>query len=217
MSKEYKLHCFAQSGNAYKVALMLSCAGASWESVFVDFFGGMTRTAQWRQDVNEMGEVPVLEHAGRKLSQSGVILDYLAGTLGQFGARSDDERREVLRWMLFDNHKFTSYLATHRFLHAFASPRPHPEVLAFLKGRAQAACAVVDHHLADREFMVGQRPTIADLSMAGYVFYPAEESGLDLSATYPNIARWKDRIAALPGWKSPYDLLPGERIAPSRS
>ncbi|RDU96510.1 glutathione S-transferase family protein [Trinickia dinghuensis] len=214
MNREYKLHCFAQSGNAYKVALMLSCAGADWEPDFVDYFGGVTRTAQWRQDVNEMGEVPVLEHAGRTLSQSGVILDYLADRLDEFGARSDDEKREILRWMLFDNHKFTSYLATYRWLNAFASPPPHAEVLAFFRGRAEAAFAVVDRHLAEREFMVANRPTIADFSMAGYVFYPTEETGFDFSATHPNIARWKDRIAALPGWRQPYDLMPGQRIAP---
>ena len=63
-----------------------------------------------------MGEVPVLEHGGRRLSQSGVILDYLAQTFGKFGWADDDERREILRWLLWDNHKLTSYTATLRFL-----------------------------------------------------------------------------------------------------
>ncbi|PMS36047.1 glutathione S-transferase family protein [Trinickia symbiotica] len=217
MSREYKLHCFAQSGNAYKVALMLSCADADWESVFVDYMSGATRTAEWRQDVNEMGEVPVLEHAGKKLSQSGVILHYLADHLEKFGAKSDDEKHEVLRWMLFDNHKFTSYLATYRWIRSFASTQPHPEVLVFFRGRAEAAFAVVDRHLADNKFIVANRPTIADISMAGYVFYPTEETGFDFSATHPNIARWMDRISSLPGWKQPYDLMPGERIPPRHS
>ncbi|HKU00681.1 MAG TPA: glutathione S-transferase [Paraburkholderia sp.] len=214
MSKEYKLHCFAQSGNAYKVALMLACSGADWEPVFVDFFGGQTRGADWRGTTNEMGEVPVLEHEGHQLTQSGVILDYLADRLGKFGAQSESEKREILRWMLFDNHKFTSYLATYRYFRAFATPAPHPEVQKYLKGRVEAAYSIVETHLAHNDYMVGKRPTIADLSLAGYAFYPAEETGFDLPVTHPNIARWAQRIANLPGWKEPYALMPGERIAP---
>ena len=83
---DYTLHCFAQSGNAYKPALALQLAGADWTPRFVDFFGGETRTPA-SLAMNAMGEVPVLEHRGRTLSQSGVILDYLAGSLGRYGAR----------------------------------------------------------------------------------------------------------------------------------
>ncbi len=82
---DYVLHCFAQSGNAYKPALMLELAGADWTPRFVDYFGGETRTPAYRA-VNVMGEVPVLEHGERRVSQSGVILDYLAQSLGKFGA-----------------------------------------------------------------------------------------------------------------------------------
>ena len=68
---EYKLYCFAQSGNAYRGALMLNLIGAKWEPVWVDFFkGGETRTPKYRETVNEMGEVPVLVHGNKKLSQS---------------------------------------------------------------------------------------------------------------------------------------------------
>jgi len=112
---EYTLHCFAQSGNAYKPALMLALSGADWEPRFVDFFHGATRTPEYRA-LNVMGEVPLLEHRGRTYSQSGVILDYLAETLGKFGPQDNDERREILRWTLFDNHKFTGYTATLRYL-----------------------------------------------------------------------------------------------------
>ena len=116
---EFVLHCFAQSGNAYKTALMLELGGADWTPRFVDFFNGETRTPAYRA-INVMGEVPVLEHAGQRLSQSGVILDYLAGVLGKFGPSDDSERRDVLRWILFDNHKLTSYTATYRFMTACA-------------------------------------------------------------------------------------------------
>ena len=89
---EYKLHCFAQSGNAYRVALMLNLIGADWKPVFVDFFAkGVPRTPEWRADVNEMGEVPVLDHNGKRLTQSGVILTYLSGPDRQVQAA--DRRR----------------------------------------------------------------------------------------------------------------------------
>ena len=87
---EYTLHCFAQSGNAYKAALTLALAGADWAPRFVDYFNGETRTPAYRA-INVMGEVPVLEHGGRTLAQSGVILDYLAGALP--GARRAQRRR----------------------------------------------------------------------------------------------------------------------------
>ena len=83
---QYKLHCFCQSGNSYKVALYLNCAGLDWEPVFTDFMHGATRDPKWREAVNEMGEAPVLEFDGKKLAQSGVILTYLAEKTGKFTA-----------------------------------------------------------------------------------------------------------------------------------
>ena len=81
---EYQLYCFAQSGNAYRAALMLNLIGADWEPIWIDIFGAMTqRTPEFRTDVNEMGEMPVLVHGKRKLSQSGVILTYLAKRTGK--------------------------------------------------------------------------------------------------------------------------------------
>jgi glutathione S-transferase len=56
--------------------------------------------------------------------------------------------------------------------------------------------------------MLGDRPTIADFSLAGYVYYPAEETGFDVEATFPAIDAWRRRLAALPGWKPPYELMP---------
>ena len=213
---KYKLHCFCQSGNSYKAALYLNCAGLDWEPVFVDFFKGATRDPKWREGTNDMGEAPVLEFDGKKLSQSGVILTYLSELTDQFAAADESERMAVLRWILFDNHKFTSYLATYRFLKAFAQPAPDPKVVEFLKGRFDAAASIVDKHLAGSKFMVGGKPTIADFSLAGYVFYPVEEHGYDWAKTHPHIHAWTERLRALPGWKGPYELMPGERIEPVR-
>ena len=202
---EYTLHCFAQSGNAYKPALALQLAGAEWAPRFVDFFGGETRTPAYRAR-NVMGEVPLLEHRGLCLSQSGVILDYLAGTLGRFGAQDDAERREILRWLLWDNHKLTSYTATYRYLRTFVKD-PEPAVLAEFRKRAEIAWGILDAHLAGRRYVVGERLTVADLSLCGYLFWP-EEIGVDWAA-YPALRDWLARIAAEPRWVHPYMLMPG--------
>jgi glutathione S-transferase len=205
----YRLYGFGQSGNAYKVALYLELAGLPWELVPVDFFNGAARTPDYLANVNEMGEVPVLVDGERRLTQSGAILMHLAEKHGSFRWTSADERDEILRWILFDNHKFTSYFASYRFMHAFMPKDPDPAIMAFLKGRVDAAYKTLDRHLArDSAFIVGEKPTIADLSLAGYVFYPVAESGIDIAASYPAIDAWRGRIAALPGFKPPYDILP---------
>jgi glutathione S-transferase len=152
-----------------------------------------------------MGEVPVLEHAGQRLSQSGVILDYLAGVTGQFGATNEDERREIWRWILFDNHKFTASLATLRYLVQFAKTGETP-VTEFLRARIINAMKIVDHHLEDKPFVTGQRATIADLSMVGYLYY-GDELTVPLE-DFVHIGKWMERVKALPGWQHPYQLLP---------
>jgi glutathione S-transferase len=199
------LYCFAQSGNAYKVALMLQLCGAKWEPRFVDFFGGETRTAEYRASINEMGEVPVLEHRGNRLSQSGVILHYLADHFGRFHG----ERNEVLRWILWDNHKLTSYIATLRFLVNFQKTGETP-VTEFLRGRVKGALGILDGHLGRSAFAAGNEPSIADFSMCGYLYWP-EEFGVSWS-DYPRIGAWLERIRALPGWVHPYELMPGHPL-----
>ena len=206
---EYKLYCFAQSGNAYKPALLLNLCGADWEPRFVDFFNGETRTPEFRATINEMGEAPVLEHAGKKLSQSGVILQYLVERFGKFGGDNDDERREILRWILFDNHKLTANIATLRFMVMFMKTGETP-VTEFLRARVKSALTIVNKHLAASKFITGARATIADISMCGYLYWP-EEFGVSWS-DYPHIGRWLDDIAALPGWVHPYKLMQGHPL-----
>jgi len=207
---EYQLYCMAQSGNAYRAALMLNLIGADWEPKWVDFFvGGQQRTAEFRDNVNEMGEVPVLVHGQKKLSQSGVILTYLADRSGKFRPDGEDERLEALRWIIFDNQKTNGFLGPYRFLRNFAKPAGDPAVLKFLKGRIDGNLAIVNTHLGKMPFMLGERPTIADISMCGYLYYPAEEFGFDLAKEHPHIGAWLNRIKALPGWKHPYELMPG--------
>jgi glutathione S-transferase len=210
---EYELYCFAQSGNAYRAALMLNLIGADWRPVFVDFFaGGATRTPDYRNTINEMGEVPVLAHGARKLSQSGVILTYLAERSGKFLPRGEDERLEALRWIIFDNQKVNGFLGPYRFLRNFAKPPGHPAVMEFLKGRIDNTLGILDKRLSKAAYILGAEPTIADLSLVAYLYYPAEEFGFDIAAEHKNIAAWLNRIKSLPGWAHPYDLMPGHPL-----
>jgi glutathione S-transferase len=207
---EYRLYCFAQSGNAYRVALMLNLIGADWKPIFVDFFAkGVPRTPEYRSNVNEMGEVPVLVHGSRKLTQSGVCLTYLANRSGRFKPDGEDEALEALRWIIFDNQKVNGYLGPYRFLRFLAKPPGDPAVLAFLKARIDNTLGILDKRLAARPYILGERATIADLSLVAYLYYPAEEFGFDIAAEHNNIAGWLERIKALPGWKHPYELMPG--------
>ena len=205
---KYTLHCFAQSGNAYKVALMLNLCSADWEPHFVDFFNDGTRTDEYRA-LNEMGEVPTLVAKNLTLSQSGIILDYLADTFELFDAPSVPAHREVLRWILFDNHKLTGNISTLRYMRQFTDQGEN-EVTAFLHKRAASALRVLEARLSDSPFVVGDEPTVADISLCGYLFWP-EEIGFNW-ADYPHIDAWLGSIKALPGWVHPYELMPGHPL-----
>ena len=207
---DYQLYCFAQSGNCYRAALMLNLIGAKWESIWIDFFvSGVQRTPDYREGVNEMGEVPVLVHGDKKLTQSGVILTYLSDLTGKFKPQGEDERLEALRWIIFDNQKVNGFLGPFRFLKNFAKPAGDLAVLAFMKGRFDSALVIVNKRLTGRQFLVSDKPTIADVSMTAYLYYPAEEFGFDIAKEHPAIGAWLERMKALPGWKHPYDLMPG--------
>lgn len=210
-----KLHCFSQSGNAYKVGFALNAMGVPWQPVFVDFMHGATRDPDWREHSNIMGEIPVLEDGDLQLTQSGVILTYLAEQTGQFGGQSAQDQREILRWILFDNHKFTSYFATYRFLKAFSPKQADPAVMQWLRARIDAAYDIVNRHLANVPFLIGAQLSIADFSLSGYLFYPLEETGYEIDQRFPHIAAWRERLRAVKGWVDPYQMMPGERILPN--
>ena len=203
-----KLYCFGESGNSYKAALALELSGIDWEPVKVDFFNGETRTADYRRDVNAMGEAPVMVDGDVKLTQSGAIQDYVSEKSGKFGGTTAAERRDILRWVLWDNHKLSSMAGMTRFLMNFLPEDKRPaDVIAFNQGRLKAAYAVLNDHLDSRDWIVGDSLTNADISCCGYLYYP-EPFGFD-RADWPHIDAWLTRLSETPGWKAPYDLMPG--------
>lgn len=208
---EYRLHYFPESGNSYKLALMLTLCGQTFEPVWTDFGGGVTWTAEWRRAVNPMGEIPVLEENGAKLTQTAPILLRLADRFGRFGGDGEVARYEVLRWLFWDNQKLSGFMAMYRYRRAF-TPKTDPAVLDFMRRRADDFLSIIERCFQEQPFVAGDQPTVADLSMTGYLAFPKHESGYDLAASHPAVDAWLGRIAALPGWKPPYDLLPGKRL-----
>jgi glutathione S-transferase len=207
----YRLHYFPESGNSYKLALMLTFCGQTFEPIWTDFGGGVTRTPEWRARVNPMGEIPVLEDGPERLTQTAPILLRLAERYGQLGGRNEEEKFEILRWLFWDNHKLTGYMATYRYNRAFTAT-PDPAVIAFLRRRLDDFLSILNGHLQDRSFMIGDRPTIADISLMAYLSFPANEAGYDLAVSHGAVSAWLFRMASLPGWQAPYDLLPGKRL-----
>ncbi len=203
------LHCFGESGNAYKAALTLQLAEMDWVPKFVDFFNGEARTEAFLK-LNPMGEVPVMQDGELVLTQSGVIQRYVIEKSGKFGGDSVEEDRQIWRWVLWDNHKHSSLNGNCRFLRNFIpeDKRPQP-VIDWLEGRLKAAYSVLERSLETRDWLVGDKLTAADLSCCGYLYYP-EPFGFE-RRQWPAIDRWLTRISSQKGWKHPYDLMPGRR------
>ncbi|MCB2109790.1 MAG: glutathione S-transferase family protein [Defluviimonas sp.] len=198
------LYCFGESGNAYKAALTLELAGYDWAPVWVDFFNGGVRTAEFLA-LNEMGEAPVFTEGELTLTQSCVIQLHVAEKTGRL---LDGDRDEILRWLFWDAQKGSGQQGALRFMMNFLPEDRRPAaVIDWLKARAMTALATLERHLAGRDWIVGDRMTLADLACCGYLYYP-EPFGFSREA-FPSIDRWLGSIAALPGWKHPYDLMPG--------
>jgi glutathione S-transferase len=206
-----RLHYFPESGNSYKLSLMLTLCGAPFERVWTGFASGVTRTPEWRRALNPMGEIPVLEIDGKPLTQTAPILLHPADHHARYQGNNDHENFEILRWLFCDNQKLSGFTAPNRFFRAFR-PGMDPAVLAFRKARLEDFLNIFEHRMQQSPFIAAPHPTVADLSMCGYLMFPSHEAGYDFPTSHPAIAAWLARIAALPGWKAPYDKLPGQHM-----
>ena len=200
------LHCFGESGNSYKAALTLELANLTWKPEKVDFFNGATRTSDFKS-INLMGEAPVMVDGEVILTQSGAIQQYVSDKSGKLSGLTED-KYEILRWMFFDNHKMSSQAGNTRFMMNFL-PEKHrnKDVISFMQERLNAAYVILNNALEDKDWLVGKSITIADIANCGYLFYP-EPFGFERKE-WVNIDRWLSNIEQTPGWKHPYDLMPG--------
>ncbi len=195
-----RLHSAPRSGNSYKVRLLLGLLGTSCEIINYDTRGGETHAPEFLENVNPDGKVPVLElEDGTMLPESGAILLYLAeGT--PYLPEEKLQRAQVLRWMFFEQYSLLPNLSRPRLWRMWEveiTPHREAQLEQFFK-QGYRALSVIERHLSDGEFFVGDRPTVADIAL--YV-YPsvAHEGGFDLES-YPRVRAWLERVAALPGY-----------------
>ena len=198
-----RLHSAPKSGNGYKVRLLQGLLGTGCEVVDYDTAGGETHSPRYLEEINPAGKVPVLElDDGTMLPESGAILLYLAeGTPYLPGDKL--ERAQAVRWMFFEQFSLLPNLGKPR-LWRMRGVEITPEKQTELEGLFEAgyaALGVMERHLDDREFLVGQAPTVADVALYPYPRL-SPEGGYDLG-DYPAVRAWLGRIEALRGYVTP--------------
>jgi len=201
------LYCHRESGHSYKVALALTLIGVPFEMRAVDLNLPRAQRSDDFRKATLFGEVPTLVFDdGLAVSQSNAILDTLARRYGKLDGADERERIRVREWLAWEANRLAMSLPHLRFSRRFT---PAGAVLeAWFGDRMQADLARLSSALESSDFLVGTAPTIADISCCGYLFW-ADQAGVD-PARWPPVAAWLDRIRALPGWRSPYDLLPAD-------
>ena len=187
------------SGNVYKVRLLLARLGVAYRRVDTTQNRGETATAEFRA-INPIGKIPTVVFVdGRVLSESGAILFYFAQT-SPCWPNGDWERAQVMRWMFFEQYSHEPYIAVNRHwrLHLPAAEQAAlAERFVANHARGVQALNVMERQLGASDWLVAGRCTIADIALYAYT-HTADEGGFDL-APYAGIRRWLDRMAAEPG------------------
>lgn len=211
MDDRFTLYGSFTSSSSYKPMLFLSLARLPFSFRTVNLKTGVQHSADYVA-INRYAQVPALRHRGLTIVQSNVILDYLARATGKFEASSEQDRWRAREWLSWEADAITN-VARVRHFSRFRSV--DPAVMAHLRPLAEAALTFFDQALANREWIVGDHCTIADIGCWGRMVFMAE-GGMDIGQ-WPNIQGWSRRLAALPGFALPYDLIPKKdaEIAPA--
>jgi glutathione S-transferase len=193
------LHEYAPSGNCYKIRLTAAHVGIPLERRHYDIMQGETRTPQFLEEVNANGRIPVLQLGDDFLPESNAACFYLAHGTPLIPA-DRFEQAELLRWLFWEQYNHEPNVATMRFWRAFVGEANLTELQRqLLPGKVaagEAALALMDAHLARRDFFVLDRLTLADIALYAYT-HVAGEGGFDLDR-YPNVRAWLARVAAHP-------------------
>jgi glutathione S-transferase len=191
-----RLFDYLDSGNGYKVRLLLAQLGLAYRWTELDIDAGETREPAFLER-NPNGRIPTLElDDGTNLAESNAILWYLAEST-PFVPGDRLGRAQVLQWMFFEQYSHEPYVATPRYIVKHFSPdHPRRAELPDRLEKGRAALAVMDQHLQSRSFFVAERYTIADIALYAYT-HVAHEGGHDLRL-YPNVRSWLVRVAAQP-------------------
>ena len=191
-----KLYQFFSSGNCYKIRLLLTQLEIPFESIELNILKGETRTPEFLRK-NPNGRIPVLEtESGQFLAESNAILFYLSeGT--DFLPKDNFERAKVLQWLFFEQYSHEPYIATSRFwISILGKAEEYKEALNQKREPGYAALTVMEKHLKNCNFFVGERYTIADIGLFAYT-HVADEGGFDLTR-FPAIQAWLERVKAQP-------------------
>jgi glutathione S-transferase len=196
-----RLYSYAASANCLKVRVLLGLLKVSYELVEVDIFAGGTLSEGFAAR-NPLRETPVLElDDGTNLTQSNAILGYLAEDTPWAG-RSQIERALVAAWLFFEQERIVPGIGGVRF--RVVTGRATPNQLKERIRTGTEALELLQAHLHERQWLVGESPTIADLSVWSYV-HLAADAGFKLHH-WPAVADWSTRVGALPGLID--DLIP---------
>jgi glutathione S-transferase len=206
--KRFTLYGSPHSLPTYKVALMLRLSGEPFSFRYVSFQKEMHKAPEFLA-LSRWAQVPVLVDNGRTYLQSAAIVEHLAETLGRFRGRDPETRQTVREWLYWDIdalfppvfHSYGVQLGQRGLLPISVDPA----IADYHRKRAETALAVLDAHLADRDYLCAAEPTIADLFCYGDIAF-AEICAFELKR-WTNVARWAARITALPGFQAPFALL----------
>ena len=211
-----RLYDYAASQNGYKVRLLLSQLGMSYETVWVDIFAGEAHTEDFLHK-NPRGQVPVLEASpGVFLPESNAILCYLAqGTA--YWPRTAMEMAQALRWMFFEQECHQPSIATLRHWTLTGKLSRYPALVDGKRRLGETVLSIMERHLAGQPFFAGGSYSVADICLYAYT-HLAHEGGFVLER-YPAVVQWLARVRAQPGHLAqvfPYPpsasgYLPGER------
>jgi glutathione S-transferase len=197
------LHGSFTSSSTYKPMLFLTLAGLPFSFRTVNLKNGVQKQAA-HLAINRYGQVPVLQHRGLTLVMSNVVLDYLARTTGHFEGATEQERWRAREWLSWENDAITNVARVRHF--ARFRPDVDRQIVEYFRPGAEAALDFIDKSLAGRQWLVGERCTIADIGCFGRMVFMAE-GGMSLDSR-PNAQAWRDRLMAMPGFALPYDLIP---------
>jgi glutathione S-transferase len=197
------LHGSFTSSSTYKPMLFLALAGLPISFRTVNLKNGVQKQAA-HLAINRYGQVPVLQHRGLTLVMSNVVLDYLARTTGHFEGATEQERWRAREWLSWENDAITNVARVRHF--ARFRPDVDRQIVDYFRPGAEAALDFIDKSLTGRQWLVGERCTIADIGCFGRMVFMAE-GGMSLDSR-PAAQAWRERLMAMPGFALPYDLIP---------
>ena len=193
-----------RSSSSYKPMLYLSLARLPFSFRTVNLKIGKQNEPEHLAR-NRYGKVPVLQHRGLTIVQSNVILSYLAQTTGCFEGKTEQDRWTAREWLDWEPDAISNVA---KVRHYSRFREVDPAVMAYFRPLAEDALSFVEQSLDGRDWLVGDRCSIADIGCWGRMVFMAE-GGMNIE-NWPHLLAWANRIKAMPGFALPYDLIPSK-------